>query len=233
MLIRAQARVADPSLLARAKACLKLLSSLWERPVVWRRLWMPPESPVPRGAPANIGRFAREDFMTFKQALMVDIIAAEMADEMDKNVHALIDELADEENCEELVQSENEDFEDIEQAAAPAAAPEAATVPLKGRGRGQARGRGAKGRGNSEGAGSSTDALETPPASKYPWVDAARHVFTPRAAYEGNSEWQLVPALGYLTYAHTWNALSECGVANASPYTLSGRLLPPVVLECV
>ena len=74
---------------------------------------MPPESPVPRGAPAKIGRFAREDFTTFKQALMVDIGVVEMADVMDKNVHALIDELADEENCEELVQSENEDTEDL------------------------------------------------------------------------------------------------------------------------
>ena len=102
------------------------------------------------------------------------------------------DDVADEEDDEALVHSSSEDAgseHSVESEAAPAAAPPAAPAG-RGRGRGRARGGGARGRGRGragaaagDAAGDAEAAAEKP--SKYPWVDAASHTFTPRYEWDG------------------------------------------------
>jgi len=100
--------------------------------------------------------------------------------------------VADREEQEELVQSEQESVEGAEQEEPPAAA----------RG-GGGRGRGARGRrGRGHGAAPAAAAPVAAPgrgagrgaagAAKYTWVNVAQHVFTPRAEFQGKS----VPELG-------------------------------------
>lgn len=103
--------------------------------------------------------------------------------------------MADLEERESLVHSGSEDAGSESSRARSEEEPPAAAPPGKGRGRGRGRGkgagrgrgrgRGAKGRGKGAGDADADDADGAPKPSKYVWVDASDHVFSPRVEFEG------------------------------------------------
>ena len=116
------------------------------------------------------------------------------------------DDLADLEERESLVHSGSEDAGSECSKAPSEEEPPAAAAPGKGRGRGRGRGKGAgRGRGRGRGAkGRGMGAQDAagddaggapgpapPKPSKYVWVDASEHVFSPRVEFEG----ELLPTL--------------------------------------
>ena len=116
------------------------------------------------------------------QAMEVVAAAPGMPDDMDEGGNTLIDELADEEGCEELLHSEDDD-DDAEVSSEEA---EAAAAAAKGTTRG--RGKGGSGCGKACGAGHGKgegEAAATAPreASRYVWVNVCARRYAQVSPY--------------------------------------------------
>ena len=121
-----------------------------------------------------------------------------MAADLGQAVGALVDDLADLEIDEELLNRASDSDGDSEEAeAVQAAAPAPAPAAAANRGRGtSAKGAGAPGKGRGGKAWPAAAAA----GQKYPWVDAAKHTFAPRAEYAGKEAWEPARKLWDLNY---------------------------------
>lgn len=121
-----------------------------------------------------------------------------MAADLAQAVGTLVDEIADLEIDEDLLNQASDSVGDSEeeeavQAAAPAPAPAAAANRGWGR---SAKGAGAPGKGRGGKARPAAAAA----GQKYPWVDASTHTFAPRAEYAGKEAWEPARKLWDLNY---------------------------------